>query len=36
VPPQSAWLGRTIGFAGFAAGAGRPPQLGRTVLVDYP
>lgn len=36
VPPQSAWLGRTIGFAGFAAGAGRPPQLGRTALVDYP
>lgn len=36
VPPHGAWLGRTIGFAGIAAGAGRPPLLGRTALVDYP
>ncbi len=36
VPPQSAWLGRTIGFAGLASGGGRPPRLGRTALVDYP
>ncbi len=36
IPPEPAWVGRTVGFAAFAAGAGRLPRLSRTALVDYP
>jgi len=36
LPPRGSWLGRTIGFAGIASGASRPPLLGRTAFVDYP
>lgn len=36
VPPRASWLGRTVGFSGIAIGAGRPPSLGRTALIDYP
>lgn len=36
IAPHPSWSGRTVGFAGIAAGAGRPPRFSRTGLVQYP